>query len=68
MPKPRKAGDEKSISTNFRFSPTCRELLRRLAAAEGLNDTAYLEMTLRRLATEKNISADQKNSDQEGIV
>ncbi len=60
MARPKKAPGEDLIATGFRFSPTCRRLLKRLAEHEGLGETAYLEMTVRRLAREKNLDFDEK--------
>lgn len=46
------------VATSLRISPAALSLWEQLAAREGLNRTAYLEMTLRRLAAEKGIGAE----------
>ena len=46
------------VATSLRISPDGLKLWDRLAADHGLNRTAFLEMTLRRLAKEKGLSED----------
>ena len=46
-------------ATSIRLSPIGLGLWDQLSAREGLNRTAFLEMTLRRLAAEKNIEPEK---------
>ena len=47
---PAKSPPALKVSTSYRFSFRFRYLLRQIAEKEGLSDTAYLEMAIRRLA------------------
>jgi hypothetical protein len=46
------------VATSLKVSPVCLELWNALARKQGLNRTAYLESTIRRLAREEGLDVD----------
>ena len=58
-----KGTTRETIATSVRLTPLCVSLWEALATHAGLNKTAYLESTIRRLAKEDGVDLDKKDKE-----
>ena len=53
----------KTVPTSVRISPTCKILWDRLAEKMGLSNSGVLETSIRKLAKEEGVEAEDKKSE-----